>query len=153
VELKWIKRFLIRARQVAQHSKDPSTKVGAVAYSDDRVLLSEGYNGFPRGFADTLERLNDREFKYAHVVHAETNCVYNAARIGRSLKGAHLFVWGLPVCVSCSLAVVQAGIVHVYMAVPDPLPEKWKESWSKSKLVFDEVGIGTEMYLQSSLEN
>jgi dCMP deaminase len=151
MELKWIKRFLLRAREVASHSKDPSTKVGAVAYSEDRELLSEGYNGFPRGFADTEVRLNDREFKYEHVVHAEKNCIYNAARIGRSLKGAHMFVWGLPVCVACSLAVVQAGIIQVHMAVPDPLPERWRESWCKSKKVFDEVGIGTSMYIQEEI--
>jgi len=50
---KWTKRFLDMAAVVAEWSKDPSTKVGAVAVDpDSRAVLSTGYNGLPRGVED-----------------------------------------------------------------------------------------------------
>ena len=42
----WDQRFLYAARRFASWSKDPSTKVGAVAVRDRRILV-EGYNGLP----------------------------------------------------------------------------------------------------------
>lgn len=152
MELKWIKRYLRRAREVSLSSKDPGTKVGAVAVDDERVLLSEGYNGFPKGMADTEERLNDRDFKYRYVVHAEQNCIYNAAKHGRSLKGANLFVYGLPVCCDCAKAVVQAGVKHIFICQPEIIKPKWQEEFTHSKLLFDEVRVAVEIYNQEHIE-
>ena len=61
------------AREISTWSKDPSSKIAAVIVNDERRILSTGYNGFPRGIADTEERLNDREQKYPRIVHAEMN--------------------------------------------------------------------------------
>ncbi len=55
------------AKEVAQWSKDPNTKVGAIAVGEKGQILSQGYNGFPRGILDKPERLNDREVKYQFV--------------------------------------------------------------------------------------
>ena len=54
--MKWNQRFLEIAKTVAGWSKDPSTKVGAVAVSDARAILTTGYNGIPRFVADFPER-------------------------------------------------------------------------------------------------
>ncbi|MBI2669577.1 MAG: hypothetical protein HYX20_00290 [Candidatus Yanofskybacteria bacterium] len=60
---KWDRRFLALAEFVAQWSKDPSTKTGAVIVDSNNRLVSVGYNGFPRGVNDSPERLENREIK------------------------------------------------------------------------------------------
>ena len=72
---KWDGRYLALAEQVASWSKDPSTQVGAIAVNPLGNVVAQGYNGFPRGIADSDERYNDREKKYKYIVHAETNCI------------------------------------------------------------------------------
>ena len=51
----WNQRYLQMAHGVASWSKDPSTKVGAVIIGAKGQVLSTGYNGFPRGIADTSD--------------------------------------------------------------------------------------------------
>jgi len=57
---KWDKRFIQMAKEVAEWSKDPSIKVGAIAVKDRRIIAT-GYNGFPMGVPDT--GLDNRELK------------------------------------------------------------------------------------------
>ena len=89
---KWDNRYLNLAREVSTWSKDPSTQVGAVAIGEKGQVLAQGYNGFPRGVNDSLERYNDKEVKYRYVVHAEMNCIYNATFTGASLNNATMYV-------------------------------------------------------------
>ena len=84
----WDARYLDLAENVSSWSKDPSRKIGAVAVGSKGQILSQGYNGFPRGIDDSIERYNDKETKYRYVVHAEMNVVYNATYNGISLDGA-----------------------------------------------------------------
>lgn len=137
---KWDARYLKLAYEVAQWSKDPSTKVGAVVVGSKGQVLSQGFNGFPRGIVDLDTRLNVRETKYKYIVHAEMNAIYNATYSGVSLDGATLYVYGLPVCSECSKGVIQVGIKRVVMQKQD-MPDKWKESWSWSQNFFTEAGI------------
>ena len=139
---KWDERYLQLAKQVATWSKDPSTQVGAVAVGDKGQVLSQGYNGFPRGIKDN-ERYNDKDLKYRYVVHAEMNCIDNATFHGTSLNGATLYVHGLPMCNECAKAIIQVGIVRVvspYNGNTD-VPEKWKISCAHTQLILKEVNI------------
>lgn len=130
------------AKEVASWSKDPNTQVGAVAVGDKGQILSQGYNGFPRGILDHADRLNVRETKYKFVVHAEMNVIYNATYSGVSLDGAKLFVYGLPVCNECCKGIIQVGIKEVYVAQEClDLRPHWFESWQQSLDMFNEVGI------------
>jgi dCMP deaminase len=52
LDKKWDIRFIELAKHVSTWSKDPSTKVGAIIATEDRRVLSMGYNGFPRGCPD-----------------------------------------------------------------------------------------------------
>jgi|TARA_Y100000389_G_C17332508_1_gene448879 dCMP deaminase len=140
---KWNKRYLKLAAEVAEWSKDPSRKIGAVAVGDKGQILSQGYNGFPRGVKDTNDRYNDRPTKYQLVVHAEMNVIYNATYNGVSLDGSTLFVFGLPVCSYCAKGIVQVGIKKVVMDAQE-IPESWKDSWELSKRIFDEAGVNYE---------
>ena len=142
--IKWDERYLLLAKHASSWSKDPSKQIGAVAVGYSGQILSQGYNGFPRGVLDSEARLNDRELKYKYVVHAEMNAIYNATLNGVSLNGATLYVYGLPVCSECAKGIVQVGIKRVCISAAMPLPERWMSSWDMTKKIFNEVGIDYE---------
>jgi dCMP deaminase len=130
------------AKKVSEWSKDPNTKVGAVAVGSKGQILSQGFNGFPRGILDTPDRLNDRETKYKYVVHAEMNVIYNATYNGVSLDKSSLYVYGLPVCSECCKGIIQVGISTVYVSKEClELRPHWQESWMRSVDMFSEAGI------------
>ena len=138
---KWSRRYLDVAKEVATWSKDPSKKIGAIAVGDKGQILSQGYNGFPRGVKDTDNRYNVREEKYKYVVHGEMNCIYTACNSGVSLNGATLYVTGLPVCSECAKGIIQVGISKVVMEYPKDIPDNWKESMILTQQMFDEAGV------------
>lgn len=138
--MKWDRRFLNLAREISTWSKDPSTCVGAVVVNDERRILATGYNGFPRGIHDAKQRYDNRDTKYKYVVHAEMNAIYNATFSGTSLNNSTLYVWGLPVCAECAKGVIQVGIKRVVMP-KENYPERWIESFQKSKTLFSESNV------------
>jgi dCMP deaminase len=140
----WDARYLDLAENVSSWSKDPSRKIGAVAVGSKGQILSQGYNGFPRGIDDSVERYNDKETKYRYVVHAEMNVVYNATYNGISLDGATLYVTGLPVCSECAKGIIQTGVKRVVMRATD-VPEKWFVSFATTAKMFNEAGIEWEL--------
>lgn len=139
---KWDNRYLNLAKEVSTWSKDPSTQVGAVAIGEMGQVLAQGYNGFPRGVNDSLERYNDKEVKYRYVVHAEMNCIYNATFTEASLNNATMYVWGLPVCNECAKGLAQVGVKRVVSpkTIAD-VPDKWKISAINTVDLLKEVGI------------
>lgn len=138
-QLTWDKYFLDLGRMVATKSKDPSTKVGAVIVRPDRTIVSLGYNGFPRGVADTSERLNDRPTKYSLVVHAEMNAILSARE---SLQGYTLYTVPFMPCDRCFVHVIQAGITRVVFprATPDQLL-RWGAAFEAVLMLAGEAGI------------
>lgn len=137
---KWDERYLNLAKEVSTWSKDPSSKIGAVAIGSKGQVLAQGYNGFPRGINDTSARMNVKETKYKYVVHAEQNVIYNATYNGVSLDGATLYVWGLPVCSDCAKGIIQVGIKRVVMPLGN-YPDHWVESFTQTSAMFEEAGI------------
>ena len=115
-------------------------------------MLFRSYNGFPRGVNDIKKRLEDREEKLRYVVHAEMNCIYNASLTGVSLKGAELYVFGLPVCSECAKGVVQVGISRVNMCYPVAIDDKWRDSAQLSQKIFNEAGVKTYAYKEADLD-
>lgn len=147
---KWNARFLDLARLVASWSKDPSTKVGAVIVGPDMEIRSTGFNGFPRGIADTAERLTNREEKLNLVVHAEMNAILNAARFGVELKGCTMYVvatdqsgsvWGGPPCTRCTVEVIQAGIATIVSYPKKSAPSRWHASLAAAESLLHESGV------------
>jgi dCMP deaminase len=137
---KWDNRYLALAKEVATWSKDPSTQVGAVTVGAKKEVLSQGFNGFPRGIKDTPERYNHRETKYKFVVHAEMNAIYNATYSGTSLDGATLYIYGLPICSECAKGIIQVGIKKVVIEKSKEL-DNWNESLRLSQEMFAEAGV------------
>ncbi len=137
---KWDERYLLLAKEVSTWSKDPSTQVGAITVGSKKEVLSQGFNGFPRGIADTPARYKDRHTKYQLVVHAEMNAIYNATYSGTSLDGATLYVHGLPICSECAKGIIQVGIKKVIVAKCKDL-KHWNDSVKLSQAMFIEAGI------------
>ena len=137
---KWDGRFLSLATHISGWSKDPSTKVGCVVVGPDREIRSTGFNGFPRGIADTDERLSDRNLKYPLICHAEENAIMHAARIGLALKDCTAYVtW--PPCTRCARSLIQAGISEVVIPSGLEIPGRWKEDFERSMALFRESGV------------
>jgi deoxycytidylate deaminase len=57
--------------------------------------------------------------EYGRVVHAEMNAICNAARLGRSIKGATLYCTTFP-CHNCTKHILAAGIGRVVFIEPYP---------------------------------
>ena len=144
---KWDERFLRIANEVAGWSKDPGTKVGAVLVADKRIIAT-GYNGFPHGIEDSLERYANREVKIAYTVHAEVNAILNAAKNGSTTAGSTLYVT-FPPCVSCASAVIQAGVSRVVRPDLSTSPERWRASFHEGRNLLLEAGIKIDAYLPS----
>ncbi len=147
---RWDRHFCGLALYHARLSKDPATQVGSVIIGPDREVLSAGFNGFPRGVADTPERLEDRDTKLRLVVHAEMNALLAAARTGMRLKGCTLYlaatdssglVWGGPPCTRCMVEIIQVGISEIVSYPVKPAPSKWHGDLKISKSLIDETGI------------
>ncbi len=132
----WDRYFLTIAAQVAEASKDPSTKVGALIVRPDRSVASLGYNGFPRGIADTAERLNNRDLKLGLVVHGEINAILSARE---PLHGYTLYTWPFLTCSKCALQVGQAGIARVVAPFVDN--ERWNASFADAIAIYEEMGV------------
>lgn len=137
---KWDVRYLELARHISTWSSDPSRKVGAVAIGSKKQVLSQGFNGFCRGFDDSKERYANRELKLKFIVHAEANVIYNAAHSGVNLDGSTLYVWGCPICHECAKAIIQCGIRRVVMPSMET-PKSWVDSVAFGQELFAEAGV------------
>jgi dCMP deaminase len=133
----WDAYFMELAEKVASRSKDPSTKVGCVVVTEDRVIATTGYNGLPRGVGDLPERM-ERPAKYLWTAHAECNAVAQAARVGARLKNGTAYVTHEP-CARCAQMLVQAGIIKVVIG-----PGKTSmpaEEFEVSRIMLAEAGV------------
>ena len=138
--INWDEYLMGVALLAGNRSKDPSSQVGCCIATEDNIIVSVGYNGFPRGCSDD-ELPWDREgewanTKYPYVVHAEMNAILNSFR---NLKGCKLYVTLFP-CNECCKAIIQSGIKTVYY-----LSDKYATSKETlaSKRMFKLAGVET----------
>ena len=141
---KWDERFRRMAFEVASWSKDPGTKVGAVLVNDRRIIAT-GYNGFPQGIKDLVERYENRETKLSLTVHAEANAILNAAKNGATTAGTTLYTT-FPPCVHCATSIVQAGIWRIVSPPIASAPLRWHQSFSMGRDVLREGGVEVDYY-------
>lgn len=135
--ISWDEYFMGVAMLAAKRSKDPNTQVGACIVSQDNIILSTGYNGFPKGCSDDefpWER-EGNDTKYPFVVHAELNAILNCN--GKSLKGSKIYVALFP-CNECAKAIIQSGIGEVIY-----LSDKYASTAATlaSKRMLDAAGV------------
>lgn len=142
---KWQKHYFKLAKNIADWSKDPSTKVGAIVIGADGQIESQGYNGFPRKILDKKTRLQNKATKNKYVIHAELNCVFNACLSGIQLKNSTMYIYGALPCSECAKAIIQAGIVEVYALQPENKPD-WLASQTFAEKLFKEAKIKYTKY-------
>ena len=133
----WHNYFMELAHKTALRSKDPTTKVGCIMTSSDKVIVASGYNGIPQGVADLPERM-ERPAKYLWTAHAEENAVALAARVGTSLRDGSAYVTHHP-CSRCARSLIQAGIKVVY--VGNGTTSMPVEEFEVARQMFWEAGV------------
>lgn len=138
--LKWDEYFMGVAILSSKRSKDPNTQVGCCIANMDNVIVSVGYNGFPRGCSDDefpWEREGNslKDTKYPYVVHAELNAILNAKV--KDLSDCKLYVVLFP-CYECAKAIIQSGIKQIYF-----LSDKYHntEGAEISRKILDSAGV------------
>lgn len=141
--LSWDECFMQMAHLIAERSKDPSTQAGAVIVDQNNIIIGLGYNGFPRSCSDE-ELPWDREgsfldTKYAYVVHAEENAIYNS---NKNTAGCKLYCTLFP-CNECAKTIIQSGITEVIFA-----SDKYhdKDPWVAARKMFDLACIKYRQY-------
>jgi dCMP deaminase len=136
-------KFYPLAMEVAELSKDPRTKVGAVVIDARGAVRAVGYNGFPRGVEDDPGRYADRDAKLLLVAHAEANAIANAAAVGTPLDGCGLVVTKYP-CHECAKLVINAGIRQIGAPAPGT-DSAWLKSNDIARMMFSEAGVAVQV--------
>lgn len=136
---KWDERFMEMAKLVSTWSKDPSTKCGAVVVDNKRRIISQGFNGFPRGTSDDPNIYNNRPEKLRRVIHAEKNAILFASRC---LTGCTLYVTPMPPCSQCAGMIIQSGISRVVTMEPTlRMEERWGDDIQTTETMFRQAGV------------
>ena len=116
----WDTYFLWIARIVSSRSTCPRAEVGAVLTRDKRIIAT-GYNGSLSGEPHCLDVgcLLDKGGRHCQrAIHAETNAIAQAARLGIPVDGATLYYWDsrsrpADSCNKCWQLMMAAGIRRV----------------------------------------
>ncbi len=128
---------------VSMKSKDIRTRVGAVIVGADNEIRSTGYNGFPRGVSDNLDRYTNPGYKDMIICHAEESAILNLSIVGTNAKDCRMYTPWVP-CSRCARLIIQSGIKEVIFDPNFPgnkVVDDWSESIAVSKELFKESGI------------
>ena len=126
----WDEYFMRMAVLAASRSTCLRRRVGAVIVKD-RMVLSTGYNDTPRGLPNcgdggcarcASDAPSGTGLDTCLCIHAEQNCVVQAAYHGVSVAGATIYTTHQP-CLTCAKLIVNAGIRRIVYSgeYPDPL--------------------------------
>ena len=147
--LTWDECFAKMAKLIAQRSKDPNTQAGAVVVSGDNIVFGLGYNGFPRGIESNgfpwIANGDFLETKYAYVVHAEANAIYNS---NTSVRGCKIYCTLFP-CNECAKTIIQVGIKEVIFECDKHHDRKFSIA---SRKLFDAAGVTYRQFHPETLE-
>ena len=134
----WDENFMEICKVISKRSKDNSTKLGAVIVGPDKEIRSTGYNCFPRGVEDFHPERLKRPLKYSWIEHAERNAIYNAARMGMSLKDCVIYTIWIP-CSDCARGIIQVGVKEVIIGNTS-ISDRWVPTFLESVKMFKESG-------------
>ena len=129
--------FMKIAEVVSLRSTCIKRKVGAVLVKDSHIL-STGYNGAPAGLKhcnlETCVRKNLKSGEKPELcrgVHAEINCIVQAAIHGTSIKGETTIYSTTFPCMSCLKLLINAGINKLVYKEGYAMENKVKEELLK----------------------
>lgn len=143
----WDEIFMNETYTWASRSTCIRRKVGAVITTPDHAMVSQGYNGSPRGTPNcidlgTCKRQEEKipsgqMLEKCRAVHAEPNAIINAGSQGKSVKGDTLYCTTYP-CAICAGMIKNAGITEVIYEADYPNPD--------AKLIFSQGKVGTRRF-------
>jgi dCMP deaminase len=136
--------FIKIAEVVSLRSTCIKRRVGAVLVKDS-YILSTGYNGAPSRFkhctSETCVRKNLKSGEKPELcrgVHAEINCIIQAAIHGTSIKGNTTLYSTTYPCMSCLKMIINAGIRKLVYKEGYAMENKVKEEMVKeSSLIIE----------------
>jgi dCMP deaminase len=106
------KAYLRMCVEWAKLSYARRRKVGCLIVKNHQII-SDGYNGTPKGFSNDCEYEVDGKLVTKPIVlHAESNAISKLAKSNNSSEGATLYVTCSP-CFDCSKLIIQSGIKRV----------------------------------------
>jgi dCMP deaminase len=111
-QLRYDIAYLRMAREWSKLSHCNRKKVGSIIVKNG-MIISDGYNGTPSGFANECEDPNGQTHWY--VLHAEANAISKVARSTNNAQDATLYLTLSP-CKDCSKMILQVGIKRVVFA-------------------------------------
>jgi dCMP deaminase len=105
--------FINIAKEISTLSHCVRAKVGSVLVKNGNII-SMGYNGMPTGMDNCCEETlpNDQLLTKAEVLHAESNALLKAAKMGLSTDGATMYCTLSP-CKDCAKLILQSGVKKV----------------------------------------
>ncbi len=128
-----ISYYIEIAKVVSRRATCLRKKFGAIIVKDDQIVAT-GYNGAPRKTKSSLEHnfclresqniASGSQYEICRSVHAEQNCLINAARAGVSILGGDMFLYGenpdqTPVhafpCFICKKMLINAGLNTIFV--------------------------------------
>lgn len=149
------KYWLREAYQCAkQYSEDTITNAGALIVTPDlEKLIAFGANHFPKGLNPTKEQIEDRNWKYQHIIHAETAAVHYAAVAENfelhnpTTKGAVMYMPWVP-CTNCAKSIIDCGIKKLigHKELIMKTPERWHKDTDYALQLLDMCGVERFMY-------
>ncbi len=115
----WDAYFMQIAHLVKTRATCPRRQVGAVIVRDRRIVAT-GYNGAPQGLSHCPDGGPENDWpggcmKAGHCIrslHAEQNCLLQAAKIGVACEATTMYVTCQP-CNSCAKMIINAGVSRV----------------------------------------
>lgn len=108
--------YLNMAEIWARLSKARRKQVGCLIVKDG-AIISDGYNGTPRGFNNNCEIEDPKSLRgnlitKPEVLHAESNAITKLAKSTQSSDGATMYITISP-CIDCAKLIIQSGIERV----------------------------------------
>jgi dCMP deaminase len=124
----WDTYFMQIAHLVATRATCPRRSVGAIVVKD-RHIVATGYNGAPAGLPHCPPEGELHDWPRGCLIaghcvrslHAEQNCLLQAAKIGVPCDGSTMYVTCQP-CNTCAKMIINAGVARVVYEgdYPDP---------------------------------
>ncbi len=168
--------YLNIAKEIGKRATCFRNKGGAIIVKDD-VILATGYVGAPRKTKDCFERkecLRDklkiphgRHYEICRSVHAEANCIINAARSGAAVLGGDMYIWATDreenvsnsfPCYICKKMIINAGLNRVISATKDGKYKifnvsDWIKDWQEKDILDDKFQYGKDLNLKDGLKD
>ena len=118
-QLELDKTYLRMAAVWANLSKATRKKVGCLIVKDGQII-SDGYNGTPKGYDNECETVNEKFLDKAEnkletkreVLHAESNALMKLAKSTNSSKDSTIYLTMSP-CFDCAKLIIQAEVERV----------------------------------------